>query len=118
MAVRYSTLPTGTGFSNVDGSRAMKLGRVCDAALAQVKASSKADFKRKPPKIMKLWRLRYCGCMIWTLWILVWSMNMAVSGLRAGVLGSKGVLADVELWERRQLAVIVYLLQPQCVNEV
>jgi hypothetical protein len=32
-----------------------------------VKASSKVVFRRKPPKIMKLWRLRYWGCIIWTL---------------------------------------------------
>lgn len=39
-----------------------------------MKASSKVDFRRKPPKIMKLWRLRYWGCMIWTDWIWVFFM--------------------------------------------
>ena len=42
------------------------MGRVWDVALAQVKASSKVDFRRKPPKIMKLCLLRYWGCIIWT----------------------------------------------------
>ena len=74
VAVRYRTEPTGTGFSKVEGSRAMNVGRVWEAAEAQVKASSKVVFRRKPPKIMKLWRLRYWGCMIWTDWMLVVSM--------------------------------------------
>lgn len=54
VAVRYSTLPTGTGFSNVEGSRAMNVGRLWEIADAQVKASSKVDLRRKPPNIMKL----------------------------------------------------------------
>src|SRR3954470_9928436 len=61
VARRYSTLPTGTGFSNVLGSSARKLGRACENEAAQQKASSKDCFSRKPPKIMKLWRLRSCG---------------------------------------------------------
>lgn len=61
MAVRYSTEPTGTGFSKVEGSRAMNFGRECDMEEAHVKASSKVDFRRNPPNIMKLWRFRLVG---------------------------------------------------------
>lgn len=48
----------------MEGSRAMNVGRVWEIEEAQVNASSKVDFRRKPPKIMKLWRLRYWGCII------------------------------------------------------
>jgi len=36
-----------------------------------VNANSKVDLRRKPPNIMKLCRLRYWGCIIWTLWRMV-----------------------------------------------
>lgn len=88
VAVKYSTLPTGTGFSKVEGSRAMNEGRECENADAQVKASSKVVLRRKPPNIMKLWRLRYWGCIIWTDWMRVDSIQRALSGLRDAVFGS------------------------------
>lgn len=52
----------------------MNVGRVCEAALAHVKASSKVDLRRNPPKIIKLCLLRYWGCIIWTEWIVVEDM--------------------------------------------
>lgn len=51
-------------------------------------ANSKVDFKRNPPNIMKLWRLRYCGCIIWTEWMVVLDMYTAEDGFRAEVAGS------------------------------
>lgn len=88
VARRYSTLPTGTGFSKVLGSRATKFGRACAKDAAQQKASSKVCFSRKPPKIMKLWRLRSCGCMIMADLRTVSLMKTWFAGRVAGVWGS------------------------------
>jgi len=88
VAVRYSTDPTGTGCKNVLGSRAMKVGRECDVAEAQVNANSNVDFSKKPPKIMKLCLFLYCGCMICTEWMVVDDMYTADEGFLAGVAGS------------------------------
>jgi len=73
--VRYSTLPTGTGFKNVHGSAATKFGLAWLKLAQQQKASSNVDFSRKPPKIWKLCRLRYCGCMIEAVWRTVLDMG-------------------------------------------
>lgn len=66
----------------------MNDGLVCEMAEAQVKASSNVDFSKKPPKIMKLWRLRYWGCMIWTDWMVVDLIHNALSGFLDSVFGS------------------------------
>ena len=58
----------------MDGSSAMNVGLVCDVADAHVNASSNVDFSRNPPKIMKLCRFRYWGCMICTVWMEVLDM--------------------------------------------
>lgn len=92
-ALRYKTLPTGTGFSNVLGSRARKLGRVCEKDAAQQKASSKACFRRKPPKIMKLWRLRSWGCMIIADLRMVSDMKTMLEGRWVGFWGSFHILS-------------------------
>ena len=81
-AVIYSILPTGTGLRNVEGSRDTNVGRACANAAAVVNASSNVCFRRKPPKIMKWCRLRYCGCMIVAVWRRVVSMKWRLSGLR------------------------------------
>jgi len=75
----------------------MNDGREWEIAEAQVKASSKVDLRRKPPKIMKLWRLRYWGCIIWTDWTTVEDIQRAFSGFLAGVLGSSD--HQLTLWE-------------------
>ena len=46
VAFRYSTLPTGTGFSNVLGSRLRNVGLVWENAAAAQKASSKLVLSR------------------------------------------------------------------------
>jgi len=69
----------------------MKLGLKWEKADAHVKASSKVDLSRKPPNIMKLCRLRYWGCMIWTDWICVDDMYTASAGFLEGVFGSIGL---------------------------
>lgn len=97
MARRYSTLPTGTGFSKVLGSRATKFGRACAKDAAQQKASSKVCFRRNPPKIMKLWRLRYCGCMIMADFRTVSLMKAWFAGRIAGFWGSVGRLIFLHL---------------------
>jgi hypothetical protein len=53
VAVRYRTLPTGTGFWNVEGSSETKVGRLWAKDAAQQKASSKVCLSKNPPKIMK-----------------------------------------------------------------
>ena len=60
---------------------------------AQQKASSKVCLRRKPPKIMKLWRFRYCGCIIWEEWSLVLSMYMMLCGLRISWFGSVEIVS-------------------------
>lgn len=66
------------------------MGLEWEIADAHVNASSKVDFRRNPPKIIKLCRLRYWGCIICTDWMVLRDMRVQVGGRREGVLGSKG----------------------------
>jgi len=74
----------------------MNEGRECEVAEAHVKASSKVDLRRKPPKIMKLWRFRYWGCIICTDWMRVDSIQTALSGLRDEVFGSRCISSSCQ----------------------
>jgi hypothetical protein len=72
------------------------VGRVWEKAAAQLKASSKVCFRRKPPKIMKLCRFRYWGCMIIAVRSSVESMKWAFLGRLRESLGSLPVSEDMK----------------------
>lgn len=92
----------------------MKLGRAWENEAAQQNASSKVCLRRKPPKIIKLCRLRSCGCIIMADFSTVSLMKTILSGLWAGDSGSVPALASAleQLKGLLSLTQICHLLRP------
>lgn len=102
----------------------MNEGRECDIADAHVNASSNVDFSRKPPKIMKLWRFRYCGSVLSHLLVYCWRWERSersgryTHDLDALDLGAVHPDCGSGFACRGVGIVIVDLLEPQCVDQI